>query len=157
MQHFASKLLHEDGGRYQRASCTRSGRRSRRQMVSTKATTLNSEQNVIKVLLLSLHLLAAVHLTQHKLPATLFVAHAHLPLALVVLLLLARRVVPVDRGQHRSCRHHCNHRRSLTEIEVETNRPETTNRRPSGAVSIEIEGGCYRLGKCGFCRVRLLM
>ena len=64
-------------------------------MMSTKATTLNSEQNVIKVLLLSLHLLVAVHLTQHKLPATLCVAHAHLSLALVVLLLLARRVVPV--------------------------------------------------------------
>ena len=97
MQHFASKLLHEDGGRYQRVSCTQSGRHSRRQMMSTKATTLNSGQNVIKVLLLSLHLVA-VHLTQHKLPATLCVAHAHLPLALVVLLLLARRVVPVDRA-----------------------------------------------------------
>ena len=59
MQHFASKLLHEDGGRYQRVSCTQSGRRSRRQMLSTKATTLNSEQNVIKVLLLSLHLRVA--------------------------------------------------------------------------------------------------
>ena len=70
MQHFASKLLHEDGGQYQRVSCTQSGRRSRRQMMSTKATTLNSEQNVIKVLLLSLHLLVVVHLTQHKLPAT---------------------------------------------------------------------------------------
>ena len=51
MQHFVSKLLHEDGGRYQRVSCTQSGRRSRRQMMSTKATTLNSEQIVIKVLL----------------------------------------------------------------------------------------------------------
>ena len=71
MQHFARKLLHEDGGRYQRVSCTQSGRRSRRQMMSTKATTLNCEQNVIKVLLLSLHLLVVVHLTQHKLPATL--------------------------------------------------------------------------------------
>ena len=158
MQHFASKLLHEDGGRYQRVSCTQSGRRSRRQMMSTKATTLNSEQNVIKVLLLSLHLLVVVHLTQHKPPATLCVAHAHLLLALVVLLLLARRVVPVDRRQHWSCRHHCNYRRSLTEMSrCQTNRPETTNRQPSGAVSTEIEGGCYRLGKCGFCRVRLLL
>ena len=26
---------------------------------------------------------------------------------------------------------------------------QTTNRQPSGAVSTEIEGGCYRLGKCG--------
>ena len=69
MQHFASKLLHEDGGRYQLVSCTQSGRRSRRQMMSTKATTLNSEQIVIKVLLLCLHLLVVVHLTQHKLPA----------------------------------------------------------------------------------------
>ena len=39
MQHFASKLLHEDGGRYQRVSGTQSGRRFRRQMMSTKATT----------------------------------------------------------------------------------------------------------------------
>ena len=118
MQHFASKLLHEDGRRYQRVSCTQSGRRSRRQMMSTKATTLNSKQNVIKVLLLSLHLLVVAHLTQHKPPATLRVAHAHLLLALVVLLLLARRVVPVDRRQHWSCRHHCNYRRSLTEMYV---------------------------------------
>ena len=122
MQHFASKLLHEDGGRYQRVSCTQSGRRSRRQMMSTKATTLNSEQNVIKV---SLHLLVVVHLTQHKLPATLCVAHAHLPLALVVLLLLARRVVPVDHRQHWSCRHHCNYRRSLTEMYVKMSNKST--------------------------------
>ena len=125
MQHFASKLLHEDGRRYQRVSCTQSGRRSRRQMMSTKATTLNSEQNVIKVLLLSLHLLVVVHLTQHKLPATLCVAHAHLLLALVVLLLLARRVVPVDRRQHWSCRHHCNYRRSLTEMYVKMSNKST--------------------------------
>ena len=125
MQHFASKLLHEDGGRYQLVSCTQSGRRSRRQMMSTKATTLNSEQNVIKVLLLSLHLLVVVHLTQHKLPATLCVAHAHLLLALVVLLLLARRVVPVDRRQHWSCRHHCNYRRSLTEMYVKMSNKST--------------------------------
>ena len=94
-------------------------------MMSTKATTLNSEQNVLKVLLLSLHLLVVVHLTQHKLPATLGVAHAHLPLALVVLLLLARRVVPVDRRQHWSCRHHCNYRRSLTEMYVNMSNKST--------------------------------
>ena len=116
MQHFASKLLHEDGRRYQR---------SRRQMMSTKATTLNNEQNVIKVLLLSLHLLVVVHLMQHKPPATLCVAHAHLLLALVVLLLLARRVVPVDRRQHWSCRHHCNYRRSLTEMYVKMSNKST--------------------------------
>ena len=150
MQHFASKLLHEDGGRYQRVSCTKSGRRSRRQMMSTKATTLNSEQNVIKVLLLSLHLLVVVHLTQHKLPATLCVAHAHLPLALVVLLLLARRVVPVDHRQHWSCRHHCNYRRSLTEMYVKMSNKSTRLQTDN------LQGGCYRLGKCGFCQVWLL-
>ena len=49
VQHIGSKLFHEDGVRYWRVSCTRAGRRSRRQMMSTKATTPNSEQNVIQV------------------------------------------------------------------------------------------------------------